>query len=350
LLWLQRPTFATLEQIERDFPADIVIEETAERYLKGLSPLPTIQDGAYGALQQVLRSDPNASGISGTAAFSPVHPSAERLGIYSAWLEFVGYDQPAPDQLTFYWRSLVSRHDKLRLTLRVLDKAGGEIAQVTGDLFGGAYAGNDWPQGVTRVPWKINLPTGTAPGAYRIELSVNSQAEGRIPVLSKDLKPVSDKLVPGTLKLPVPSPSAEELRSAHPAGMRFGDAIVLQGYLLDEAAQIGGPLNLTLYWKCTGRTDTDYTIFVHLIDSNGRVRAQIDAQPRNAAYPTSIWDVGEVIRDNYALILPMDLAPGGYRIELGAYIYPDLTRVTIGDAKGNAIGDHLVLENAVQIE
>jgi alginate O-acetyltransferase complex protein AlgJ len=350
LLWLQRPSFATLEQIERDFPADIVIEETAERYLKGLSPLPTIQDDAYSALQQVLTDDPNARGVLPSSAISPVHPSAARLGVYSAWLEFVGYDQPAAGELTLYWRSLVSRREKLSMTLRVLDNAGREITKVAGDLFGGAYAGDDWPQGVTRVPWKINLPAGVAPGLYQIELTVDSPVAGRVPVLSTELQPISDKLLPGTIKVPIPLPSAEELQRAQPADSRLGNAFFLQGYQLDEVARARESIHVTLYWKSIARTDVDYTIFVHLIDSSGRVRSQIDAQPHAGAYPTSIWDVGELVRDEYTLVLPRDLAPGNYRIELGAYEYPDPTRLAVGDARGNPIGDHLVLEKQVTVQ
>jgi hypothetical protein len=107
---------------------------------------------------------------------------------------------------------------------------------------------------------------------------------------------------------------------------------------------------VTLYWKSIAKTDKDYTVFVHLIDSSGRVRAQVDAQPRGGTYPTSIWDAGEVIRDDYTLPLPRDLAPGEYTIEVGAYEYPSLTRLTVSDADGNRLGDHLILDSTVNVQ
>jgi hypothetical protein len=146
-------------------------------------------------------------------------------------------------------------------------------------------------------------------------------------------------------KVSVPTPSVAELQAAHTANVRWNDQIELAAYALDSrTARAGDTLNITLYWRSIARSDKDYTVFVHLLDAQGNVRAQRDAPPRDGAYPTSIWDVGEIVRDDYALELPRDLAAGEYRLVVGWYEYPSLARLSVVDARGNALGDHLILD------
>jgi hypothetical protein len=42
--------------------------------------------------------------------------------------------------------------------------------------------------------------------------------------------------------------------------------------------------------------------------------------PRGGAYPTTRWRPGEVVVDPYAIILPDDLPPGEYPVEVGLYL------------------------------
>ena len=59
----------------------------------------------------------------------------------------------------------------------------------------------------------------------------------------------------------------------------------------------------------------NYTVFVHLVDSDGIVRGQKDNAPVNDTYPTSLWQPGEFVTDAYTLPLPPDLPPGDYAVE-----------------------------------
>ncbi len=317
------------------------------RYVDFFARFPELirfNDGGY--LIRIHKT--NVSGL-------PEQRVAASFGIYAPLLELVGYDvgkgQAGDAVFTLYWRAVEARREPVRLTARLLDRGhlgdrnDQEIARTSGDLFGATNVGMPWPAGITRVPWKIALPAAAAPGLYRVELDVDGEGIGRIPVLSKGSKPISDKLFIGPLKVSPMAPSADELQRARSSGARFGDAFVLQSYQFSEAARAGESLNVTLYWRSIVKTDKDYTVFVHLIDAGGNVRAQVDAQPRAGAYPTSIWDAGEVMRDEYALSLPRDLAPGDYGIEIGAYEYPSLARLAVSDADGKPLGDHLVLAN-----
>src|SRR5439155_14142335 len=48
----------------------------------------------------------------------------------------------------------------------------------------------------------------------------------------------------------------------------------------------GGTLNITLLWSKAHAENDAYTVFVHLIDSSGVVRAQSDRAPWDGMYPT----------------------------------------------------------------
>ncbi len=82
--------------------------------------------------------------------------------------------------------------------------------------------------------------------------------------------------------------------------------------ILDRVAP-GSPFTLTLAWlagmasgprDADGRQATtrpDLTVFVQLLDANGRVAAQSDARPGGGARPTTGWRDGEVILDVHTL-------------------------------------------------
>ena len=78
-------------------------------------------------------------------------------------------------------------------------------------------------------------------------------------------------------------------------------------------------------WHALAPLDKDYTVFVHILDaSNGQLVAQADAQPRAGSYPTSLWQPGEYITDDYHF----DLPPGRYTAQVGLYLPENGQRLT----------------------
>jgi hypothetical protein len=107
-------------------------------------------------------------------------------------------------------------------------------------------------------------------------------------------------------------------------GAPLGDGIRLDGYdLLPAAPAPGDILYVRLHWLVDARPAADWTVFVHLLgqpkaDGNplwvGR-----DSPPGNASLPTSRWQPGWRIIDEYAMLLPADLPAGSYDIKIGMY-------------------------------
>jgi hypothetical protein len=82
-----------------------------------------------------------------------------------------------------------------------------------------------------------------------------------------------------------------------------------------------------------------YTVFAHLVDGNGEVRAQSDSAPMSGSYPTTLWQPGEFVTDVHTIPVPSDLPPGEYVMEVGLYLADTGARLAVaGD------GDRILLD------
>ncbi|MDY7040234.1 MAG: hypothetical protein SVX38_05160, partial [Chloroflexota bacterium] len=112
----------------------------------------------------------------------------------------------------------------------------------------------------------------------------------------------------------------------------------------------GGELHLILYWQAESALETDYTVFVHLLDAAGRRVSGWDSPPLAGDYPTSAWDAGEIIADEYIVPVPADAAPGEHTIAVGMYSAHDGLRLPVLDAYGVRLPDDAVLLEELTIE
>ena len=117
----------------------------------------------------------------------------------------------------------------------------------------------------------------------------------------------------------------------HTLGVTFGEAIVLEGYALDESARAGGALHLDLYWQATTPVAEDYQVFVHLLGEDGQRWAQKDGPPLLGTRPTSSWQPGERLTDRHGLLLPSDMPSGSYHLRVGLYRLSDGSRLLTAD-------------------
>jgi hypothetical protein len=110
---------------------------------------------------------------------------------------------------------------------------------------------------------------------------------------------------------------------------RLGEGIELLGAdLPPEEVRPGETLPLRLYWRADAPQE-DYKVFVHLVGQDEQIIAQEDARPAGWQRPTTTWDVGEVIADEYALVIPDEAPPGAYRLYVGMYHATSFQRLPI---------------------
>jgi hypothetical protein len=105
----------------------------------------------------------------------------------------------------------------------------------------------------------------------------------------------------------------------------------------------GDVLIVLLYWHASGDINRNYTVFVHLEDTQGNLIAGHDTQPRNGSAPTSRWTRYVPLVDPIVMPIPTDVPLGVYRLRIGVYYLPTMQRLSVVDVRGQPIGDSLIL-------
>jgi hypothetical protein len=132
----------------------------------------------------------------------------------------------------------------------------------------------------------------------------------------------------------------------------FSDIITLSGYDIQLESN---NLYITLYWHCDTPPTADFTVFMHLVDTDGNIIAQMDQPPLNGDYPTSVWESGEVIQDNLTLSLPTaepsqnEARPDKLWLRVGLYRSDNGARLPVFDAAGQVIGDAVTSQEPVTL-
>ena len=73
-------------------------------------------------------------------------------------------------------------------------------------------------------------------------------------------------------------------------------------------------LHLDLYWQAINTPDTDWQLGLQLVDKGGQSWAIEEEQPIGGSYGTSLWQTGEVVRDQHDLLIPAHVPAGRYHV------------------------------------
>ncbi|MDY6878366.1 MAG: DUF2723 domain-containing protein [Chloroflexota bacterium] len=237
---------------------------------------------------------------------------------------------------------------------------------------------HQWQPGeVIAEKYELPIPFTLPPGEYPLRLGYADLSGGR-PELPLSTGDTTVELMTITV-LPSPSlslpawrtkgkdPSQGEMRAETPS-MTILDAAVANldnqivlleartrsGWQAREAPwseplvlQAGQPFHLTLTWHALASPRESLTIFIHLIHGTGHPVFIHDYTPLGGACPTYLWFPkwlpGQAITDPYRLVLPADLPPGNYWLEVGMYGMTSLRRLPVVDLAGNLAGDRVIL-------
>lgn len=136
----------------------------------------------------------------------------------------------------------------------------------------------------------------------------------------------------------------------HKVSFRLGDSILLMGYDLSKTRYLSGTdVVLVLYWEAQDRVVGDYTVFIHLVDVDGRIVSQGDAPPKGGSYPTGLWEGGEAIVDNHLMHLPRELPSGEYKILAGFYSPDTLVRLPVWTSSGERLESDTIGISRIQV-
>ena len=127
--------------------------------------------------------------------------------------------------------------------------------------------------------------------------------------------------------------------------VNFGDRVRLRGWSTDRTVlQPGATLTVTLAWEATADLSDQYVVFVHLLSPDGTLVAQHDAPPVGSLPSSAAWPPGTTFGYPVTIEIPDSLPSGDYRLVVGVYRWPDLSRLLVlADVPGAEI-------NVVQLE
>ena len=206
---------------------------------------------------------------------------------------------------------------------------------------GAGQAGSDGGQASDSR--EVLLDPETPSGYYWVEFGLLDPITGqRQRILDPAGKP-GDKVTVGPLRVIKAPPSAGSLAAPrHQIRADLGDQVRLLGWTgATETLRPGETFQLRLYWEATKPLVTSYNVFVHLYDRDGRLVAQRDGPPGGGAWPTSSWQPGDVIEDEYQLAVPADLPAGEYTLAAGMYDLTTMRRLPL--VEGPDLGDDRIL-------
>jgi hypothetical protein len=225
------------------------------------------------------------------------------------------------------WEALAQPAAGYSAFIQLLDADGRVVAQRDLPLQSDGAASSAWQPGQqasTRAA--MALPAGMAPGPYRLIAGLyDAQTGGRLPVAGGDFVELGAVQVERTDR-----PAALDLTPLRfwPAH-DFGE-ISLEGFDRYPQGQPGEPsvplapgaaLDMLLLWRATQQPTADWALTVRLLDLDGEEVAAMTG-PLNLA---SRWTAGELARGEHSLLLPADLAPGRYQLQIAVH-RPDEAR------------------------
>ena len=227
-----------------------------------------------------------------------------------------------PFRVDLYWQAdrTPPAENEVMVWLRLIeerpaehDTSGGVVGLEDAYPGSGALPTSLWPQDVLLAGYQYVWVGEDAPAPLvaRLDVGLYDAVTGRLLA-----HPQGDLPTIGRVKI-VPRRWPKVDDDAPLA--RFDHGVSLVDY--DRGVQVrpGEKLRVALTWTVESAPRRDYHVFVHLVDVLGHVWATGDDAPRQGAYPTSWWEAGEVIVDEYTVPLDADVPPGRYRVQVGWY-------------------------------
>lgn len=185
-------------------------------------------------------------------------------------------------------------------------------------------------------PYRITVPRGVkTPQLLWIHVGLYD-LRTMTPLAATDPQGQPTSTLIGRIKVSSPEPVAMSV--PNPVHFNLGNQVALIGYELDKVeVQAGETLPLTLYWEAMAPLSRDYTVFTQVLGPGNEKIGQKDNQPQGGDYPTSFWDVGEIVPDAYEIQLDPEAPAGEYRLVVGMYLLETGERLPVLDEQGNVI-------------
>jgi hypothetical protein len=245
--------------------------------------------------------------------------------------------------ITLYWQSQAEMDQDYSVFVHLLDE--NELIVAQRDMYPGQglYPTSLWSVGeAISNRYVLRLPeTAFAPNQAQLEVGLyNFNTGERLLAYGPSGEFSGDNIRFEEINI-VPRAKAEVPNPVH---FNFGNRIALIGYDMDRrTASPGETIHLALYWEALAKMEENYTVFTHVLGEENRIWAQKDNWPKNGGAPTSTWEPGQMIVDEYELTIHADTPPDVYDVEIGLYLAETGDRLRIVGEGGRLLDDRVLL-------
>ena len=236
------------------------------------------------------------------------------------------FTQGNPVALRLHWLASEESLSGLELRLQLLHQLphglwGGQATALVTETLAlvEGYPLTEWSPGrLVSLPTTLSIPSNAPPGRVDLALSILG-LDGEPWTIAGDQQLTLGRLTieerPTLKRLPA---DLTEVRVDFAASTDV-DRIGLRGYHVDGEARPGGRIELTYGWQALSEPTRIYSVFNHLLTTDGQHIAQADGWPQGGVVLTNQWREGEYIRDSHTLEIPADAPPGPYLLLVGLY-------------------------------
>lgn len=276
---------------------------------------------SYGAPKPVTAIPPTAQPI------DVVYGKTDKLALLALDIPPERFRPGDRVPVTLYLQAQAPVHDDYQVFIQFLDEAGLEVGNLTTHPGWGRNPTSLWQPGAIYAdayPVLIQRAiTGTAPLLARVYIGfVDPQTEksGRfpIPAQTSDGTPITEGPFLGHVAISPSAPPAVDAAQMTTINTQFGNVIQLTAVAFPAQGPVGStaPVTVTLVWDALGTPATDYTAFVHLLDSAQNRVGGFDQAPATR-FPTRYWRNGDRIVSQFTLTSPT--TPGEFALWVGLY-------------------------------
>jgi hypothetical protein len=289
----------------------------------------------------------------------PRYPGIEGLeiphridGIFGDRVALLGYDLRPADleagqtlDLTLYLSALRPLTDTYSMGLWLVSAIPGDTTRLAGlDTWpgSGSYPTSAWQLGeVTVDTYRLVIPNRVPRAqAWMVQVNFYHMEEGKWFSITQNGQVMGDRAILEWVRVGASEPSEMPPEARLESLPVFGEAVALPGALI--APEEHG-LRVTLWWEALAPLERDYTVFVHLVDGEGRLVGTGDGPPLEGGFPTRLWRSGDSLADEHVIPFPPDLSPGAYTVQVGWYDPVTGVRLSVD---GN---DYFELEGVIHV-
>jgi mannosyltransferase len=248
-------------------------------------------------------------------------PGMSQQANFKNKVELLGWDSPNPtpaDQgvsFNLYYQALDTFDEDYDVALRIVDAEGNVWGRLDRRPSGYNYPTNRWKKGEYLFgSYTVPLLPGTPAGDYFATVTFFTPSDQRgLDVLAPNGAPIGKAVKVGPIPvLPAAKqPAVVDLNIQHTINARISPFTLL-GYALGrDNASTGESIPFSLFWRADDKPDADYSFQIQFGD-----KSSVPLPLASAAFPTSQWRAGEIMRGQYVIQIPPDASAGVANLQL----------------------------------